>query len=44
MLILTIEVNAPAGLAMAVKERLAMDLEKYGDTRVTDIKAVEKNE
>ena len=43
MLIITIEVDAPAGLAMAVKERLAMDCEKYGDTRVTDVKVVDKN-
>lgn len=44
MLIITIEVDAPAGLSMAVKERLAMDVEKYGDTRVIDVKVVEKNE
>ena len=42
MLIITIEVDAPAGLALAVKERLAMDCEKYGDTRVTDVKVVDK--
>lgn len=44
MLIITIEVDAPAGLAMAVKESLAMDLEKYGKTtRVIDVKVVEKD-
>lgn len=44
MLIITIEVDAPAGLSMAVKERLAMDCEKYGDTRVIDVKVVDKND
>ena len=44
MLIITIEVDAPAALSMAVKERLAMDVEKYGDTRVIDVKVVDKND
>lgn len=43
MLIITIEVDAPAGLALAVKERLAMDVEKYGDTRVIDVKVVNES-
>lgn len=43
MLIITIEVDAPAGLFLAVKERLAMDVEKYGDTRVIDVKAVNED-
>lgn len=38
MLIVTIEVNAPVIQAKAVKEHLAMCLEKFGDTRVIDIK------
>lgn len=38
MLIVTIEVNAPVIQAQAVKEHLAMCLEKFGDTRVIDIK------
>lgn len=38
MLIVTIEVNAPVIQAHAVKEHLAMCIEKFGDTRVIDIK------
>ena len=38
MLEITFEVNAPAGLALAVKEQLAMLLEEYGDTRVVSVK------
>lgn len=37
MLVITIEVNAPSGLAQAIKEHLAMLLEGYGDTRVTKV-------
>ena len=37
MLILTIAVNAPAGQAIGIKEQIAMDLEKYGDTRVLSV-------
>lgn len=37
MLIVTIEVNVPVIQAQAVKEDLAMCLEKFGDTRVIDI-------
>lgn len=40
MLVITIEVNAPAGMAQAVKESLAMLLERYGDTRVVKVEAV----
>ena len=44
MLIITIEVDAPAGLSLAVKESLAMDLEKYGKTaRVIDVKVVNED-
>lgn len=39
MLVVTIEVNAPSGLAQAVKEHLAMVLEGYGDTRVVKVEA-----
>lgn len=39
MLIITIEVNAPSGMAQAVKENLAMLLERYGDTRVVRVEA-----
>ena len=41
MLIITIEVDAPVGQAIGVKEHLAMCLEKFGDTRVVSIREVE---
>lgn len=41
MLILTIQVDAPATMAQGIKERMAMDLEKYGDVKVVSIE--EKN-
>lgn len=37
MLILTIQVDAPAGQAQAVKEQLAAILERWGDTRVVRV-------
>lgn len=37
MLILTIAIDAPAGQAIGVKEAIAQDLEKYGDTRVVSV-------
>lgn len=40
MLIITIHVNAPAGQAIGVKEHLAMCLEKFGDTRVVEVREV----
>lgn len=40
MLRITIEVKAPAGMALAVKEDLAMLCEKYGDTRVVSVEGV----
>lgn len=38
MLTITVEVNAPAEDAQGVKERIAMDLECYGDVRAVSIK------
>lgn len=38
MLIVTVKVNAPLGMAQGIKEVIAMDLEKYGDTKVISIK------
>lgn len=38
MLKILIEVDAPAGQAIGIKEHLAMLLEKYGDTRVVEIR------
>ena len=40
VLIITIQVDAPAGQAIGAKEAIAQDLEKYGDTRVTDIREI----
>ncbi|MBR2943384.1 MAG: hypothetical protein IKB82_08300 [Clostridia bacterium] len=40
MLIVTVHVNAPAGQAIGIKEQIAMDLEKYGDTRVVSVEEV----
>lgn len=40
MLIITIEVDAPAGQAIGIKEQLAMDLERYGNTRVVSVEEV----
>lgn len=38
MLTVVIEVDAPAGLELAVKEQLGMLLERYGDTRVVEVR------
>lgn len=37
MIRVVIDVAAPDGLALAVKEQLAMLLERYGDTRVVSV-------
>ncbi len=37
MLTITIQVNAPPGQAIGVKEALAMYLERFGDTKVVSI-------
>lgn len=42
MLILTVEVNVPPGLELAIKEQIAMRLECYGDVRVTNIEVKKK--
>lgn len=40
MLRIMIEVDAPVGQAIGVKEHLAMVLESFGDTRVIDVQEV----
>ena len=40
MLKIVIEVDAPAGQAIGVKEHLAMVLEKFGDTRVVEVREI----
>lgn len=37
MLTVTLQVDAPAGHAIGVKETIAQDLEKYGDVRVVKV-------
>lgn len=37
MLTITIKANVPAADAQGVKERIAMDIERYGDCRVVSI-------
>ena len=41
MLQITINVNAPSYAAQAIKEALAMYLEKYGDSRVVNITEIQ---
>ena len=38
MLPIVIQVDAPPGQAIGLKEHLAMCLERYGDTRVVEIR------
>lgn len=41
MLIITIQVNAPTGQAIGIKEAVAMDLEKYGgQVRVVSVEEI----
>lgn len=40
MLRIVLEVNAPAGKALGVKEDFAMYAEKYGDTRVVSVEEI----
>ena len=37
MLIITVQVNAPAGQAIGIKEDLAMYLERWGDAQVVSV-------
>ena len=37
MLTITIKANVPAADAQGIKERIAMDLERYGDVKVVSI-------
>lgn len=40
-MIIVLQVNAPMCMAQGIKECLAMELEKYGDTKVLEIRAGE---
>lgn len=44
MLTVTICVNAPLGMAQAVKECLAMELERFGDCRVVDVRETQNEQ
>ena len=37
MLMITIKANVPAADAQGIKERIAMDIERYGDVKVVSI-------
>lgn len=37
MLTITVQVDAPVGMAQGVKEALGMFLERFGDARVTSV-------
>lgn len=41
MLVITVHVNAPPGQAIGIKEQIAQDLERYGDTRVVSMEVVQ---
>lgn len=41
MLRITVDVDAPAGQAIGIKEQIAMDLERYGDTRVVLVEEIQ---
>lgn len=38
-MIIVVQVNAPLHMAQGIKEVLAMQLEKFGDTKVVEIRA-----
>ena len=40
-MIIVLQVNAPLHMAQGIKETLAMQLERYGDTKVLEIRAEE---
>lgn len=39
MLTITIKANVPAANAQGIKERLAMDIERYGDVKVVKVES-----
>nr|DAL48892.1 MAG TPA_asm: hypothetical protein [Caudoviricetes sp.] len=44
MLTITIKANVPAADAQGIKERIAMDIERYGDCKVVKIVSDRKYE
>lgn len=43
-MIIVLQVNAPLHMAQGIKEALAMQLERYGDTKVLEIRGEETAE
>ena len=41
-MIIVLQVNAPLHMAQGIKEVLAMHLERYGDTKVLEIRSEEE--
>lgn len=41
-MIIILQVNAPLHMAQGIKEAIAMQLERYGDTKVLEIREEEK--
>lgn len=41
-MIIVLQVDAPLHMAQGIKETLAMQLERFGDTRVLEIRTEEK--
>lgn len=41
MLIIKVHVDRPAGQAIGIKEQIAMDLERFGDTCVVSVDEIE---
>lgn len=39
MLMITIKANVPAADAQGIKERIAMDIERYGDCKVVKVES-----
>lgn len=40
-MIIVLQVNAPLHMAQGIKEHIAMQLERFGDTKVLEIRAEE---
>jgi hypothetical protein len=38
-MIIVLQVNAPLHMAQGIKEAIAMQLERYGDTKVLEVRA-----
>ena len=43
-MIIVLQVNAPLHMAQGIKEAIAMQVERFGDTKVIEIRAEESTE